>query len=124
MMKSYTGVWIIVLIGGFFETVWALCMKMSYGFTVPNWTLITIGFMFISVGLLNYGIKKGVPVGGGYAVWAGVGAIGSIALGIIIYGEAIAIERFFFAALIIIGIVGVEMMNRPNAESTKQDRTE
>jgi len=110
-------VWTWVIIGGTFETVWALTMKQSEGFTVIPWTLVTIAFMFVSVGLLNIGLKRGVPVGGGYAVWAGVGAVGSLVMGIILYHESLAILKFVFAAVILIGIAGVELSCRPEVES-------
>ena len=76
--------WIWILVGGVFETVWALSMKMSDGFSNIPWTIVTLVFIFLSVYFLNSGMKRGLPVGGGYAVWVGVGAIGSIVMGIIL----------------------------------------
>ncbi|MCL2032191.1 MAG: SMR family transporter [Methanomassiliicoccaceae archaeon] len=106
-MKQW--IWAIVLMGGVFEAVWALCMDKSHGFTNILWTIATIGFIFTSVSLLNIGLKRGVPVGGGYAVWVGVGTICSIVLGIIIANDPFLLSRLLFAAIIIVGIVGVEL---------------
>lgn len=108
--------WLWILVGGIFETVWALAMKMSDGFSNILWTAVTLGFLFLSVYLLNLGMKGGLPVGGGYAVWVGVGAIGSIVMGIIIFGESLAPMRLLFAAIIIVGIIGVELTTNPEPE--------
>jgi quaternary ammonium compound-resistance protein SugE len=108
--------WTWVLVGGVFETAWALCMKLSDGFTDVFWTIATITFLFISVGLLNIGLIRGVPVSGGYTVWVGIGAVGSIVMGILIFGESFQLTRLLFAAIIIIGIVGVELTTPSTSE--------
>ncbi len=114
--------WIWILVGGVFETVWALSMKMSDGFSNIPWTIVTLVFIFLSVYFLNSGMKRGLPVGGGYAVWVGVGAIGSIVMGIILFGESIAPMRLIFAALIVVGIVGVELTCKPGEGETECKR--
>jgi quaternary ammonium compound-resistance protein SugE len=105
--------WPWVLAGGLFETAWAVTMKLSEGFSDIFWTILTLALIGCSVYMLNSGIKRGLPVGGGYAVWVGVGAIGSIVMGIILFSESIMITRLFFAAVIIIGIIGVELTCGP-----------
>ncbi|MBQ8373618.1 MAG: QacE family quaternary ammonium compound efflux SMR transporter, partial [Candidatus Methanomethylophilaceae archaeon] len=82
--------WIWVLIGGLFETVWAVFMKMSDGFTDPLYTALTIIFLFVSVALLNMGLKRGLPVGPSYAVWVGIGAVMSVISGIVLFGESLS----------------------------------
>ena len=105
--------WLIIIIGGVFETCWAITMKMSEGFTNIIWTLITLGFMACSIWLLNKGMNSGnIPIGSGYSVWVGIGAVGSIILGIIIYKEPLTLLRMIFATVIIIGIIGVEMSHK------------
>jgi len=113
--------WSWVFVGGLFETAWAVCMKMSEGFMNIFWTIATLAFLFTSVYLLNCGLKRGVPVGGGYAVWVGIGGIGSIVMGIILFGESLMPLRLLFAAIIITGIVGVELSSHTETETTSQD---
>lgn len=113
--------WSWVLVGGTFETAWALCMKMSEGFTDILWTIATLIFIFISVYLLDCGLKRGVPVGGGYAVWVGIGGIGSIVMGILVFGESLLPSRLLFAAIIIIGIIGVELSSDPEKMKDPQN---
>ncbi len=116
--------WSWVLIGGMFETGWAICMKLSNGFSDIPWTLATLAFLFTSVYLLNCGMKRGVPVGGGYAVWVGVGGIGSIVMGIIIFGESLLPTRLLFAAIIIIGIIGVELSTKTETDDNTEEKAQ
>lgn len=108
--------WWWVIVGGMCETTWAICMKESDGFSNIFWTVITLAFLFTAVYLLNSGLKRGIPVGSGYAVWVGVGGIGSIIMGIIIFNEPLLLERMIFAAIILTGIVGVEMSSEIKKE--------
>ena len=73
--------WLWILLGGVFETGWASGMKMSNEFTDIPWTIATLVMIVISVLLLNKGLKAGLPMGPCYAVWVGIGAIGSIIVG-------------------------------------------
>jgi len=112
--------WIIILIGGMFETVWAISMKFSNGFTDIPWTAMTLIFLGLSVYFLNSGLKRGLPVGGGYAVWVGTGAIGSIIMGVILFSESVEPMRLIFAAIIITGIVGTELTCHPEEDRPEQ----
>ena len=98
--------WLILFFAGLFEVAWAIGMKYSEGLTKPLWTVFTIVTLVISMGLLNYAMKS-LPVGSAYAVWTGIGAIGTAILGIIIFGESREPLRLFFILLIIIGIAGL-----------------
>jgi quaternary ammonium compound-resistance protein SugE len=102
------------MIGGLFETAWAVTMKYSDGFSDIFWTILTLGLLGFSIYMLNGGIRRGLPVGGGYAVWVGIGAIGSIVAGILLFSESLLITRLIFAALIIIGVIGVELTCGPD----------
>jgi len=113
--------WSWVIVGGFFETSWAICMKMSDGFSDILWTIATLVFLFISVYLLDCGLKRGISVGSGYAVWVGVGGIGSIVMGIIVFGDSMLWSRLMFAAIIIIGIIGVELTSHPETGEDGHD---
>ncbi|MDR1690765.1 MAG: multidrug efflux SMR transporter [Candidatus Methanoplasma sp.] len=113
--------WSWVLVGGMFETAWAICMKLSDGFMNIPWTLATLGFLALSVYLLDCGFKRGIPVGGGYAVWVGIGAIGSIVMGIVVFGESLQFTRLLLAAIIIIGVIGVELTTNPDKEDVQAE---
>lgn len=108
--------WTAILLGGCFETAWAMTMKQSEGFTVLSWTLVTLFLLGCSTVLLDQGMKRGIPVGTGYAVWVGIGAVGSIVMGILVYHEPLTAVRLFFAMLIVAGVVGLEMSQTPTKE--------
>ncbi len=98
--------WIILFIAGLFETAWAVGMKYSHGFTKLYASIFTIVTMAVSVVLLSYSLKS-LPVGTAYAVWTGIGAVGTVILGIYLFGESKDFVRLLFIALIIIGIMGL-----------------
>lgn len=103
--------WMFILIGGLFETFWAVTMNMSDGFTIIPWTVATLILLFISVLLLNQGLKLGLPVGASYSVWVGIGSIGSVVAGVLLFDESIGFVKVLLLALIIAGIVGLEHFN-------------
>lgn len=98
--------WLILFTAGLFETAWAIGMKYSNGFTKLYPSIFTVASMSISVYLLSVSIKT-LPVGTAYAVWTGIGAVGTAILGIILFGESKDFVRLFFIFLIIAGIVGL-----------------
>ena len=100
--------WFILFIAGLFETAWAIGMKYSEGFTKFWPSVFTIVCIFISMGLLSISIKT-LPVGTAYAVWTGIGAIGTAILGIIFFNESKEFIRLFFMFLIIVGLVGLKV---------------
>ena len=100
--------WIILFIAGFFETAWAISMKYSDGFTKLYPSILTIITMAISVFLLSISLKT-LPVGTAYAVWTGIGAVGTAILGIILFGESKELIRIGFIFLIIVGIIGLRI---------------
>lgn len=110
--------WTAILLGGCFETAWAMTMKQSEGFTVLPWTLVTLFLLGCSTVLLDQGMKRGIPIGTGYSVWVGIGAVGSIVMGIIVYHESLTAVRLFFATLIVAGVVGLET-SQTNTEKDK-----
>ena len=112
--------WPAIFIGGCFETGWALTMKLSDGFTIVPWTILTIIMIFCSTILLNYGFNRGIPIGSGYSVWVGIGAIGSIIMGIILFNEPLTALRMMFAVMILAGIIGVELCHKDLFEDTKE----
>jgi quaternary ammonium compound-resistance protein SugE len=98
--------WLILFIAGLFEIAWAIGLKYSNGFTKLWWSVFTIITMIISMGLLAWSLKH-LPVGTAYAVWTGIGAVGTAILGIILFQESGDFLRLFFIFLIITGIAGL-----------------
>lgn len=104
--------WLILFVAGLFEVAWAIGLKYSEGFSKLWPSVFTIVCMIISMGLLAYSVKH-LPVGTAYAVWTGIGAVGTAILGIILFGESKELIRIFFILLIIIGIVGLKLFSSP-----------
>ena len=100
--------WIILFFAGLFEVGWAVGLKYTDGFTRPLPTALTIGAMVVSLGLLGLAMKE-LPLGSAYAIWTGVGAVGTVIAGIILFGESMALFRLASVALIIAGLVGLKM---------------
>lgn len=100
--------WFILFIAGLFETAWAIGMKYSQGFTRFWPSVFTVVSILISMGLLAYSLKE-LPVGTAYAVWTGIGAVGTAILGIILFGESKEIVRLLFIFLIVVGIAGLRV---------------
>lgn len=99
--------WTILIIAGLFEVGWAIGLKYTEGFTRLWPSVWTAAAMAISVYLLAVALKS-IPVGTGYAVWTGVGAVGTAILGIILFGEPANAARLVCIALIVAGIVGLK----------------
>ena len=100
--------WIILFFAGLFEVGWAVGLKYTDGFTRPLPTVLTIAAMAISLGLLGLAMKE-LPLGTAYAIWTGVGAVGTVIAGIILFGESMALIRLASVALIIAGLVGLKV---------------
>jgi quaternary ammonium compound-resistance protein SugE len=100
--------WIVLVLAGLFEIGWAIGLKYTEGFTRPWPSLWTIAAMIVSLGLLGLAMKS-LPVGTSYAVWVGVGAVGTAILGIVLLGEPATAGRIASLALIVAGIVGLKL---------------
>ena len=100
--------WIVLLLAGLFETGWAIGLKFTDGFTRLWPTLWTGLAMIISLALLGIALKT-LPVGTAYSVWVGVGAVGTVILGIVLLEEPATAARLVSVALIIIGIIGLKL---------------
>ncbi|MEX0446300.1 quaternary ammonium compound efflux SMR transporter SugE [Xenorhabdus sp. SGI246] len=100
--------WLILLIAGLLEVVWAVGLKYTQGFSRLVPSLITISAMSVSVGLLAYAMKN-LPAGTAYAVWTGVGAVGTAIFGIMVLGESANFARILSLVLIIVGIIGLKL---------------
>lgn len=96
--------WIVLILAGIFEIVWAYSMKLSEGFTRLTPSIITIVFMVLSFALLAYAMRT-LPLGTAYTIWTGIGAVGSFLIGIWVLGEPATAFRMLAAVLIISGLV-------------------
>lgn len=100
--------WLILVIAGLFEVCWAIGLKFTEGFTRLWPTVWTVLAMLVSFWLLGIAMKS-LPVGTAYAVWVGVGAAGTVVLGIVVLGEPANPARLISVALIIAGIMGLKL---------------
>lgn len=100
--------WGILMLAGLFEVGWAVGLKYTDGFTRLWPTLGTVASMIVSLWLLGLAVKE-LPLGTAYAVWVGVGAVGTLILGIVLLGEPANVGRLVSAGLIIAGIVGLKL---------------
>lgn len=100
--------WIILILAGLFEVGWAIGLKYTEGFTRLWPTVGTVVAMVISLGLLGVAMKS-LPVGTAYAIWVGVGAVGTVILGIVLFQEPVNALRMISVGLIIAGLVGLKL---------------
>ncbi len=100
--------WVILVVAGLFEIGWAIGLKYTEGFTRLWPTVGTVLAMIVSLGMLGVAMKS-LPVGTSYAVWVGVGAVGTAILGMVLLGESANIGRLVSLGFIIVGIVGLKI---------------
>lgn len=101
--------WIVLVIAGFLETGWAIGMKYSEGFTKPIPSAITVCLIVISLFMLSFALRS-IPVGTGYAVWTGIGTVGTVILGIVFFAEPATFARLGCIGLILAGIIGLKLV--------------
>ncbi|MEM5558797.1 quaternary ammonium compound efflux SMR transporter SugE [Aliarcobacter cryaerophilus] len=99
--------WTILFLAGIFEIFWAVGLKYSDGFTKLIPTIFTIVTMIISFYLLSLALKN-LPIGTAYAVWVGIGTVGTVIAGIILFGESMTLIRVISILFILIGIIGLK----------------
>ena len=102
--------WFILIIAGLFEIGWAIGLKYSEGFTRLWPSIGTLGAMLVSIILLGIALKE-LPVGTAYAVWTGVGAVGTAILGIYLFGDSASVARLACLAMITGGIIGLKVVS-------------
>src|SRR5690348_4699666 len=98
--------WLLLLVAGVLEVVWAISMKASQGFTKTHFTTITFIAAALSFWLLGLALRQ-LPVGTAYAIWTGIGAVGAAIVGILVFHEPVTVARIGCISLIVIGIVGL-----------------
>jgi quaternary ammonium compound-resistance protein SugE len=99
---------VYLMAAGLLEIGWAIGLKYTQGFTRPVPTVLTVASMAVSLGLLGLALKT-LPLGTAYAVWTGIGTVGTVILGILLFGEAATAFRLACVGLILAGIVGLKL---------------
>lgn len=100
--------WLILIVAGLLEVAWAVGLKSSASFTRPGVVAVTVVALVASVGMLGVAMRE-LPVGAAYAVWTGIGAVGTVLVGIACFGEPVTIGRLVSLSLILLGIVGLKL---------------
>lgn len=99
--------WVYLVIAGLLEVFWSTCLKFSEGFTVMKFTVLTVIGMVFSFLFLSQATKQ-LPLGTSYAIWTGIGALGAVIVGIVLFKESVTAPRMLFVALLLIGIIGLK----------------
>ena len=105
---SPAAAWILLVISGLLDVAWALSMKQAQGYTRPGWSVLSLVLLGAFVYLLGLTLRV-LPVGTAYAVWTGIGAVGTVALGIVLFDEPLTAVRIGSTALVVTGIVGLKL---------------
>ncbi|HEY8330120.1 MAG TPA: quaternary ammonium compound efflux SMR transporter SugE [Pseudomonas sp.] len=100
--------WLILLLAGLLEVGWAIGLKYTDGFTRPLPTILTVAAMLASIALLGLAMKE-LPLGTAYAIWTGIGAVGTVLAGILLFGESLTPLRLCSVLLIVAGLVGLKL---------------
>ncbi|MDP3511815.1 MAG: quaternary ammonium compound efflux SMR transporter SugE [Sulfuritalea sp.] len=106
-----TAAWIVLLVAGLCEVAWAIGLKYTEGFTRLAPSAWTLAAMAVSVVLLAWSLKT-LPVGTAYAVWTGIGAVGTALLGMVLFDESREVARLVCIGLIVAGILGLKLVTR------------
>lgn len=102
--------WVYLLLAGLSEVGWAVGLKYTHGFTRLVPTVLTVASMVVSLALLGIALKT-LPLGTAYAIWTGIGTIGTAALGVWLFGEPAAAARLICIGLIAAGIIGLKVVS-------------
>lgn len=100
--------WFDLFIAGIFEVVWSTCLKYSHGFTNVMFTVLTFIGMGFSFWFLAHAVKS-LPMGTAYAIWTGIGALGAVIVGVILFKEPVTLVRLFFVSMLLTGIIGLKL---------------
>lgn len=100
--------WALLVLAGIFEIIWASGLKYTDGFSRLFPSMMTIAAMVISFWLLSLALKT-LPLGTSYAIWTGIGTVGTVILGMLWFGEAVSMMKLLFIALILIGMIGLKV---------------
>jgi len=109
-MNSTTA-WILLIVSGLVDVVWATSVKMSAGYSRPGWVIASLIFLAIFIYSLGRALQV-LPIGTAYVVWTGIGAVGTVAIGMAVFGEPAGMARIFWIAVTLIGIVGLKITSQ------------
>ncbi|QBI51884.1 DMT family transporter [Streptomonospora litoralis] len=110
--------WLVLLLAGLFEVGYALSVGGSRGFTSPTWSLIAVVFFLLTLFALSVALRT-IDVGIGYAVWAGVGAVGAALLGPLFFDETFTAAKAFWLAVVIAGVIWLKLADGPKKPVSK-----
>lgn len=102
--------WLILILAGIFEIVFTISLKFSENFKVIKWNIVLLISIFMSVYLLNKAIQS-IPIGVAYSVWTGIGVVGTVLFGIVLFKEPYNFWHLLFIFTIIASIVGLKLLN-------------
>ena len=102
--------WLYLTIAGFFEVFWAAGLKFSHGFTKILPSVLTVIGMLASFYFLSLALKK-LPLSIAYAVWTGIGTVGTVLFGVLYFGESISLAKIICVSMIVGGIMGLRVLN-------------
>ncbi|HVY80184.1 MAG TPA: multidrug efflux SMR transporter [Steroidobacteraceae bacterium] len=105
---STAAAWTLLVISGLLDVAWALSMKQAQGYTRLGWSVLSLVLLGLFVYLLGLTLRV-LPVGTAYAVWTGIGAVGSVALGIVLFDEPVTAVRIGSIVLVVTGIIGLKL---------------
>lgn len=101
--------WTLLVLAGVLDVAWAGAMKLNEGFTRLGWSAVSLVVLAALVAALGQAVKV-LPVGTAYAVWTGIGAVGTVLLGLVFFGESLGLARLVCLALVIGGVVGLKLL--------------
>ena len=104
--------WLILIVAGLLEVGWAVGLKYTAGFTRPWPSFLTMVALVLSVGLLALAVRD-LPLGTAYAVWTGIGTVGTVIVGIAVFGESASALRLLCLSAIVGGIIGLKLVSTP-----------
>lgn len=99
--------WVYLLVAGGLEVFWSTCLKLSEGFSVLRFSILTVIGIVFSFLFLSQATKT-LPLGTSYAIWTGIGALGAVIVGVLLFKESVSPLRLMFVALLLIGIIGLK----------------
>ncbi|WP_315838098.1 multidrug efflux SMR transporter [Bradyrhizobium prioriisuperbiae] len=101
--------WGLLVLAGLLDVAWAGAMKLNEGFTRLSWSVISLLLLAALVAALGQAVKV-LPVGTAYAVWTGIGAVGTVVLGLVVFQESLGVGRLVCLALVVGGVVGLKLL--------------
>jgi len=108
---STTSAWVLLILSGLVDIAWAASVKMSAGYTRPGWAVASLFLLLVFVYALGRALEV-LPIGTAYVVWTGIGAVGTVVVGIVVFGEPAASMRLLWIAITLMGIIGLKMTSQ------------